>query len=69
MEDDNVLPLDRIRRYRTEVSRREVAAHIYRFSIFLLEVSTVTAVLGRGLKFMSRELGYDPPRRIRFPMD
>jgi hypothetical protein len=67
--DQNVYPLDRIRRYRVEVNRREVAGQLYRLSVILIEVSTVTAILGRGLKFMSRELGYDPPRRIRFPLD
>jgi len=50
-----------------EVNRREVARHVYKVSIFLIEVSSMAAVLGRGLKFISRELGYDEPRRIRFP--
>ena len=70
MEEDNVYPLDRIRRYRIQVSRRQVASKMYKVSKVLLEVSTIAAVLGRGIQFMSRELGgYDPPRRIRFPLD
>lgn len=69
MSDENVIPLDRIRRYRVEINRRKVAGHLYKVSKVLLEVSTISAILGRGLKFMSRELGYDEPRRIRFPLD
>lgn len=69
MESDNVLPLDRIRRYRVEVNRRRVAAQMYRVSKFLLEASTICAIAGRGIQFMSRELGYEPPRRIRYPLD
>lgn len=69
MSEDNVYPLDRIRRYRVEVSRREIAHTVYKTATFLLEVSTITAVLGRGLKYISRELGYDSGRRIRFPVD
>jgi hypothetical protein len=67
--NDNVYPLDRIRGYRVEVSKREVASHLYRVAKFCLEASTVLAIAGRGLQFMSRELGYDNPRRIRFPAD
>lgn len=69
MTNDDVVPLERIRRYRTEVNRREIASHLYNVSKFLIEVSTIAAVLGRGLKYISRELGYDEPRRIRFPID
>jgi hypothetical protein len=70
MDPDNVVPLERIRRYRVEVNRRKVASQMYRVSKFLLEASTVCAVLGRGIQFMSRELGYDHnPRRIRIPFD
>lgn len=68
-EKDNVYPLDNIRRYRVQVNRRQVASHLHKVSRVLLEVSTVAAVLGRGIQFMSRELGYEPPRKIRFPMD
>ena len=69
-EESNVYPLDRIRRYRVQVSRRQVAEKLYKTSRVLLEVSTIAAVLGRGIQFMSRELGdYDPPRKIRFPLD
>jgi len=66
-EPDNVIPLERIRRYRVEVSRRRIAGHMYKTAKVLLEVSTICAVLGRGIQFMSRELGHEPPRRIRFP--
>lgn len=66
-DTDNVYPLDQIRRYRVEVNRREVAYHVHKVAIVLIEVSSIAAVLGRGLKFVSRELGYDEPRRIRFP--
>jgi hypothetical protein len=69
MPEENVIPLERIRRYRVEVNRRKVATQMYRVSKFLLEASTVCAVLGRGIQFMSRELGYDHPRRIRIPFD
>lgn len=69
MSEDNVYPLDNIRRYRVEVSRREVASHVYKTAQLLLEISTITAVLGRGLKYISRELGYDSGRKIRFPID
>ena len=69
MSEDNVYPLDRIRRYRVEVSRRDIGHTLYKTSTFLLEVSTIAAVLGRGLKYISRELGYDTGRKIRFPID
>lgn len=62
---DNVIPLDRIRRYRQEINRRKVGQHMHQTARFLLELSTVAAVLGRGLQFMSRELGYEPHRRRR----
>ena len=69
-EESNVYPLDRIRRYRVQVNRRKVAEKLYTTSKVLLEVSTIAAVLGRGIQFMSRELGgYEPPRRIKFPLD
>lgn len=64
-----MIPLERIQRYRVEVNRRKVARQMYRVSKVLLEASTICAIVGRGLKFMSRELGYDEPRRIRFPLD
>lgn len=69
MDDDNVLPLDRIKRYRVEVNRREVAERLYKFSQFLLEAATVLTISGRAIQFMSRELGYEESRRIRFPRD
>ena len=69
MSDENVIPLERIRRYRVAVDREEVATHIHRVSRFLLEVSTICAIAGRGLQFMARELGYEPRRRIRVPFD
>lgn len=68
-DEDNVYPLDRIRRYRVAMNRRKVAGQMYRFSKILLEASTICAIAGRGIQFMSRELGYEPPRKIRFPMD
>jgi hypothetical protein len=67
--DDNVIPLERIRRYRVEVNRRQVASHMHKVAKWCLEASTVLAIAGRGIQFMSRELGYEPSRRIRFPMD
>lgn len=69
MRDDNVLPLDRIRRYRVEVNRRDVARRLHRLSRFLLEAATVCTIAGRAIQFMARELGYEEPRRIRFPQD
>ncbi len=69
MSKDNVYPLDNIRRYRVEIGRREIGHSVYKTAVFLLEVSTITAVLGRGLKYISRELGYDTGRKIRFPID
>lgn len=68
-EPDNVFPLDRIRRYRVEMNRRHIAQKMHTVAKFTIEASTVLAVLGRGLKLMSRELGYDEPRRIRWPND
>lgn len=69
--DDNVFPLDRIKRYRVAMNRRKVAEHMWKTSKILLEASTICAIAGRGIQFMSRELGYEPPRRIRyrFPLD
>jgi hypothetical protein len=71
LEYDNVTPLDTIRRYRVEMNRQKIANQIYRTSRFLLELSTVCTIAGRGLQFMARELGYEPERRrrVRFPID
>lgn len=66
---DETLPLDRIRSYRVQMDRQRTASSIYKTSVFLIEVSSIAAILGRGLKYIARELGYDEPRRIRFPMD
>ena len=66
---DETIPLDRIRSYRVQMDRQKTAGSIYKVSVFLIEVSTIAAIVGRGLKYISRELGYDEPRRIRFPMD
>lgn len=63
--DDNVLPLERIRRYRIQMSRQRIARRLYTIGQFSVEASTVLAILGRGLRLMARELGYEEPRRIR----
>jgi hypothetical protein len=71
--DDNVIPIDRIRRYRVQVDRREVALHLAKAARFCLEASTVLTILGRALQFSARELGYSNresrPSRIRIPFD
>lgn len=64
---DNVIPLDRIRRYRVAMNRRRVASQMYAVGKFAVEASTVLAVVGRGLRLMARELGHEEPRRIRWP--
>lgn len=62
--------IEYIRAYRSQLSKRDIADRTYKVAMFLLEVSTVTAVLGRGLKYVAREIDDGPQgRRIRFPVD
>ncbi len=65
--DDNVIPLERIRRYRVAMNRRRFASQMNSVAKFTIEASTVLAVLGRGLRLMARELGHEEPRKIRWP--
>lgn len=67
--DNDTAPLDRIRSYRVEMDRRKTGEMVYRTGLFLLEVSAITSIVGRGMKYVARELGHQEPRRLRFPMD
>lgn len=55
--------------YRRKVTREQTSETLYKTAMVVLEVSAITAIIGRGLKYVAREMGYNEPRRIRFPMD